>query len=134
MGTERKLARFPDILAPFFELILGRPVVVPDRQFLFPIALSAPGWNHGWDIVIRRGLASLLWFAGWLEGLKSIIAFCRSKIWRGQLVRHVWRVLKLPFVGDVIDAIRVPSVAEWRWGTFWSACLGLKHVVATLGH
>lgn len=134
MGTERKLARFPCILEEFFGLMLGSQVTVPHRTYLFPIALSAPGWNHGWDIVLRRGLASLSWFSDWLEGLKALIAFFRSKLWRGTLCRYIQHQLHKTVIAELIDSVRVPSIAEWRWGTLWSAVEALGPVVETLGH
>ena len=133
MGTERKLARFPDSIADFFTLMLGTAINVPQRLFLFDYALATPGWTHGWDIVLKRTLSSLSWFAPWLDGLKSIIAFCRSLLWRGIMVRHVRHSLGKPIIAAMIDAIRVPSVAEWRWGTLWSAVSNLQPTIHTLG-
>ena len=113
--------------------MLGTAINVPQRLFMFDYALATPGWNHGWDIVLKRSLASLSWFAKFLDGLKSVLAFCRSKLWRGILVRYVRHSMHKPLIAAAIDAIRVPSVAEWRWGTLWTAVCNLKPIVHTLG-
>ena len=62
MGTERKIARLPCLIADFYEIMLEVKVHVPCRLYLFPIAVSSPGWMHGWDVVMQRGLSSLSFF------------------------------------------------------------------------
>ena len=61
MGAERLVAVAPDHLSDFFDIFLGMPGK-PHRAALLPMALQAPGWNHGWDIIMKRGLQSLAWF------------------------------------------------------------------------
>ena len=77
MGTERKIARLPCLISDFYEIMLEvrMPVQLPFRLYLFPLALSSPGWMHGWDVVMQRGLASLSFFPAFLIGIKSMVAF-----------------------------------------------------------
>ena len=76
MGTERLLAGLPDLLPDFFRLILGRvDVILPDRAKLFPFSLSSPGWQHGWDTVLRRALSGLSFFPHWLDGMRALVSF-----------------------------------------------------------
>ena len=62
MGTERKIARSPCLISDFFDIMLERAVQIPFRLYLFPLAVSSPGWMHGWDVAMQRGLASLSFF------------------------------------------------------------------------
>ena len=77
MGTERLIARHSDFLPDFYALILNvrLPPTVTLRSSLFPLAMQSPGWNHGWDIVLKRGLGSLSWRPTFLDSLRSIIKF-----------------------------------------------------------
>ena len=133
MGTERKLARLHDLVPEFYNVMLECKVQVEARLYLFPIAVASPGWMHGWDVVLQRGLSSLSFFSVFLVGFRALVAFCRSKLWRGQLVRHL-KSQGLVVMAQVIDAIRMPSVTEWRWGTLSSACKSLLAVFGTLAH
>ena len=86
MGTERKIARSPCLISDYFDLMLDAPVQIPFRLYLFPLAVSSPGWMHGWDVVMQRSLASLSFFPAFLVGTKALIALFRSKLWKSQLL------------------------------------------------
>ena len=76
MGTERLIARCVDCLPEFFSIMLGVSTLeLPDRSHLFPLALQSPGWMHGWDVILRRGLASLSFFPAWLDGMRALVIF-----------------------------------------------------------
>lgn len=132
MGTERLIARIPNFLEDFYSLLLNVQIKNPiHRQYLLPFAMQSPGWQHGWDIVLKRGMKCLPWFASWLEGMRSIVNFFRAKI----LVEGF--VTKLARTGyhaacAMIQAVSLPSIAEWRWGTLHSACQELSKVLGTL--
>ena len=133
MGTERKIARSPCLISDYFDLMLDAPVQIPFRLYLFPLAVSSPGWMHGWDVVMQRSLASLSFFPSFLIGLKSVIAFFRSKLWKSQLTRDL-KTKKLAAAAEVIQGVSMPSIAEWRWGTLWEACRSLQAVLGTIQH
>ncbi len=84
MGTERKIARIVDLLPEFYNTMLGTNWQVPDRIYLFPLCVASPGWMHGWDIVLQRGLRSLSWFPTFIVGLRALVVFSRTKLWRRQ--------------------------------------------------
>ena len=35
-------------------------------------------------------------------------------------------------IGDMVKALKVPSIAEWRWGTVAAACGALNSIMSTL--
>lgn len=131
MGTERKIATMPDIVVEFYQLLLGCKVSVADRGRLFPMALQSPGWQHGWDLVLQRGLRSLVWFPAWLEGFRATIYFFRTKL----ILNDFCRTLidrALDGIAEMVGSASVPSIAEWRWGTLYLACKAVKKVLQTL--
>ena len=113
--------------------MLERPVQIPWRLYLFPLAIASPGWMHGWDVILQRGLASLPFFSVFLTGLKSLVAFFNSKLWRSQFTRQL-RANKLIAVAQVFEKTALPTIAEWRWGTLWKVCRVLAKVLGTLQH
>ena len=133
MGTERKLARMADIVPEFFTVMLEVKVDIEPRQCLFPIAVASPGWMHGWDIILQRGLSSLSFFTVFLVGFRALVAFCRSKLWRGQLSRHL-KSQGLNVVADMLNNVRMPSIAEWRWTTLAAACRHTLTIISTLAN
>jgi len=69
MGTERKIATLADLVPEFYSVMLGRSelhIAVCSR--LFPVCIASPGWMHGWDIILQRGLRSLTWFHVFIVG------------------------------------------------------------------
>ena len=76
LGTERLLAKQPDILIPFFKWINAYvPKDSKPEKLLFPRVLEAAGWNHLVDGLVRRGLCSLPWFPSVLDSIKAINRF-----------------------------------------------------------
>ena len=90
MGTERKIARLPCLIADFYDVMLEQPVRIPFRMYLFPLAISSPGWMHGWDVVMQRSLASLSFFPAFLLGMKSIVAFFGVSFGKDILLGICW--------------------------------------------
>ena len=130
MGAERLVAVAPDHLSDFFDIFLGMPGK-PHRAALLPMALQAPGWNHGWDIIMKRGLQSLAWFPSCMELLRSIVHFFRC----GLLVQALCKKVEergFPIISSMISKVRIPSIAEWRWGTLHRACKQLSTIMDTL--
>lgn len=116
-GTERKLARFRDMLPDFGWLIKHVGWTRAHRErWMFPYCIQVPGWKHQFDLFIRRGLGDLSFFPGWLAKLKAIVSFLR-------LESNV-NVLKKSFeasgafgLSDMISMAKLPRFADWRWGT-----------------
>ena len=75
MGTERLIHSQPDVLSDFYELMLCTKVACPVQLRMFPNALSMPGWQHGWDLMLRRSLCSLPFFPSFLNGLRAMVSF-----------------------------------------------------------
>ena len=131
MGTERLIARYPDVLNEFYTLLLNVPSSQAVRPSLLPMALQAPGWCHGWDTIMKRGLLSQCWFPSFLESLRSIIHFFRTKLLVEALLKKL-RDQSLTIIAAMLAAVVVPSVAEWRWGTLRGAVTALAAVRDTL--
>jgi len=132
MGAERKIARSHDVLGEFFSEMLRVQTVQQDvRESLLPLALQAPGWNHGWDIVMKRGLLSLPWFAKFLEGLRAVIHFFRTKLLLEALCSKI-KANGFSAIARMLHKIEIPSVADWRWGTLWVACIQLNMILGSL--
>jgi hypothetical protein len=131
MGTERLIARMPDCLKEFWSLLLGIEIDRPLRTFLFPLALQSPGWCHGWDIILKRGLMMNSWFPSWLEGIRAAVYFFRSRLLVEALSK---KIITDGFaaMGQLLDSVRVPSIAEWRWGTLNQACKAIAKVIGSL--
>ena len=90
MGTERLLPRMIDILDLCYEIMLGRPQPsYQQRASLFPSCIAIPGWQHGWDVVLKRSLNSLPFFPSFLDGLRAMVSFFRAKILVELVVRRV---------------------------------------------
>ena len=88
-GTERLIARSPNVLAKFGRL-LGVKWDTADAHgpFLFPRCLQIPGWRHIVDNLIRHGLCACRWFAGFIKPLKLLVAFLRNYGNKVVWVRH----------------------------------------------
>ena len=132
MGTERLIARATNMLPDFYDLILNVkiPAAPPHCTYLFPFAVQAPGWNHGWDIVLKRGLASLSWFPAFLDRLRCLVHFFRTRILVEALARKVSE--SYPVISELIQGVHVVGIAAWRWGTLHTAVSSLDKVIATL--
>ena len=49
-----------------------------------------------------------------------------------QLCKHLREDVQLPVIAEMIEQVRVPSIAEWRWGTLHTAADALAGVLPTL--
>ena len=136
MGTERLLANMPDVVPDFMKLIHPKFL---DRvghvggDFAFPRALQIPGWLHLWDVVLRRGLASLRFFPKWMADMQQLMSFLRSEVVIAQLCKDLV-VLGLPGIAEMLQALKLPTIATWRWKTLGEACRALEPVLETLCH
>ena len=81
MGTERLIHSQPDILPDYFELMHGINVGCPLQARMFPNSLSMPGWQHGWDLMLRRSLLSLPFFPSFIAGLRALFFFFAHPYW-----------------------------------------------------
>ena len=133
MGTERLLYSICDLLPDFFELMFGIVCAIPPQPRLFPNCLCMPGWQHGWDTVLRRGLRSLRFFPTWITMMRGLVNFMRSPLLLDALVRHVCSA-GFPIIAEMLSDCKgkVPSIAEWRWGTLLAAMEALHAILNTL--
>jgi hypothetical protein len=119
LGTERMLASVRNILPQFARqhgLTLAPQPQMRDR--LFEYALPVPGWQHIIDSILRRLLSSQKW---WPTFLKSVKAFCKLiRIHGADLVKELKR-LGVSGAASVVQQVRGPTFAAWRWGTLFRA-------------
>ena len=81
MGVERFIVSMLDMLPLFMQYIdpnWSLPPSAPKYKYLFGNALQAAGWKHKFDLLVRRGLASLYWFPNWLDLFKSVVQLLRD--------------------------------------------------------
>ena len=80
MGTERLIHSQPDVFSYFYGLMLCTKVACPVQLRMFPNALSMPGWQHGWGLMLRRSLCLLPFFPSFLNGLRAMVSFFRAPL------------------------------------------------------
>ena len=115
MGTERNIAKTPIAVLVGFFRHLGCPIFVAlDSPWLFPSALMIPGWKHGIDLLIRKGLWTLPCFPKFIKLLKAVVSFLREDIYN---VSSDLRKRGFPGLADLMDSTSLPSFASWRWET-----------------
>ena len=118
MGVERNIGGMVDMLPEFYHLIDQRfdMDAHPAEGMLFPRCVGIPGWKHGWDNVLQRALSTLRWFPLFLLRLKALVAFLRVPSHLTAIARTLKRA-RLHALSEVIQEVKLPSFAEWRWGT-----------------
>ena len=134
MGVEHKIANMPGLWGEFWLLFEPRKQLRDgegDDDWLFPNCLHCPGWNHTFDLVLRTGLCSLVFFPSFLEKFKAVIAFLRLESNVSVLCQHL-NQRGVAGVAEMLRAARLPKLAAWRWGTLHEACKGLDRFVVTL--
>ena len=62
VGTEGLIANMVDCFAELFQLMCAPAQGLPRRMHTFDLCLQSPGWMHQWDVILKRGFSSLLWF------------------------------------------------------------------------
>ena len=102
------------------------------RTHTFDLCLQSPGWMRHWDVMLKRGFSSLLWFPSWLDGMRALVSFFRLSTMVSQLCKHLREDVQLPVIAEMIEQVRVPSIAEWRWGTLHAAVDAFAGVLPTL--
>jgi hypothetical protein len=130
-GGERLIPNMVDCLPEFLEYLEMPPCSGPEQRHLFPRVIEMPGWKHKFDLLIRRGLSSLLWFPAWLERLKALVAFCRSTLNTETLVGYL-RGLGLKGAAQLFGGLHFPVFAHWRWSTLWRCCKELAKALPLL--
>ena len=130
MGTERKNATMPCMIQEFFVCCIGVQVPALRRRLLFPMCIPSPGWQHGWDLILMRGLRGLGWFPAWLDGIRALISFFRARLLRDSLAKRV-QERGFQAISEMLAAVSVPSIAEWRWHTLHIACGKLSGILST---
>lgn len=131
-GTERMLANMGDAIGPFWQAIAPQSNIRhQDQQFTFPRALEIPGWMHLWDTVLRRGLSSLAWFPAWMIRLQALVAFLRASTVVVQMCKGL-RAAGRGAVAEILERLKLPTIATWRWRTLAEACRALDPILDTL--
>ena len=131
MGTESGIANMVDILPAFFRMIAPGMQTSSPHERLFGRALQVPGWRHLWDNILRRTLASLPWFASWLDSFKAVVGFLRSV----SVVSELSKMFidgGVPAMAEVLRKLRLPHFAAWRWGTLRDCCKGVEPILEPL--
>lgn len=131
-GTERLLTHLPDALPAFWRRLNPRTgQVFGDRTHTFPRALEVPGWCHLWDTVLRRGLRSLDWFPRWFEQMRALISFLRGATVIAQMCKTL-EAAGCGAVASMMQSLKLPSIAVWRWRTLGEACASLSPALDSL--
>ena len=130
-GTERMLANMPDTLGDFWRMMPESGEPPPPRGFTFPRALEVPGWMHLWDTVLRRSLSSLSFFPEWMSRTRALVAFLRSAPLRSQLAKLITSAGR-PAIAEMVLALKLPTIATWRWKTLAEVCRALEPAIQTL--
>jgi hypothetical protein len=129
-GAERLVPAQPDFLIPFLRsLHVPIPTNARAQEFLFPFALSMPGWLHQIDGLIRFGLCSLIWFPFFLKVLKALLRFVREHV---EDIAELLELHGYAGAAQVMRKLKPPSFANWRWKTLHDVCNALEAAVVTL--
>ena len=120
----------PCMIQDFFVCCIGVQVPALRRRLLFPMCIPSPGWQHGWDLILMRGLRGLGWFPAWLDGIRALVSFFRARLLRDSLAKRVQEP-GFQAISEMLAAVSVPSIAEWRWHTLHIACENLSGILST---
>ena len=135
LGTERLIANLQDMRIDFVELLadVGKGISHQyiERDFLFPSCIQTPGWQHCFDLLIRKGLSSLIWFPSWVEKLKAMVWLLRSQVYVDVLLKRC-QEQRWAGIADLLRSAKIPSFAAWRWGTLYLCCKRLRVVLQPL--
>ena len=130
LGTEKDVCDAPDCLLEFLKAIkVHVPVSATRQPYLFANALLLCGWHHLYDSLIRYGLCSMAWFAGFLNQLKVLVKFCRD---HSSAIADIFEQRKLNAVATMIRKIPHTTFAAWRWRKLWKVCRGVGRFFAIL--
>lgn len=99
---------------------------------LFPNSLSSPGWNHRWDLNLRRTFAQLPWFKAWMEQSKGIIELFRDRNAKKRLSDLLKQLGKLSLAATV-KGTTTRAFAKCRWTTLVDCAEDTENAVAALG-
>ena len=130
MGTERKLARAPiAILQNFFRHLGSNIFVATDSPWLFPNALQVPGWKHGIDLLLRRGLWLMPFIPKFMKQVKALVAFLRED---AELLCDHFRSRGLEGLAALLESMTLPTFAAWRWATLDEVCKCVERFATSL--
>lgn len=132
MGTERLLAGMESQVPGLYKLLgYTGPDLRSLSKLTFPRAVHMPGWRHLWDVVIRRGLGSLVFFPAWIGEMRALVSFLRSTVIVGQM-KQMMIANGAHGAAEMLSRLSLPPLATWRWRTLGSACAALEPVFDTL--
>ena len=116
-----------------FFVFLGAhvPRGAAEQKWMFPFALQLIGWNHMWDLVIKTPLCHARWWPGFLDSLKAVNSFLRSKTYLPQLIRTLEESGKFG-LAELLGKLSLPTFAAWRWRTLEHVCVSLNDVLESL--
>ena len=131
-GVERLIADSVNILPDFFWFIRANPPAnTEDHTQLFPRAIKLLGWKHQMDLIIRKGLTSLVWFPVWVSLTTQVVYFLRNVHYLAGLQKKL-NELHLAVLCGQLEALKLPNFAKWRWNTLDFVCVSLNTVVQSL--
>lgn len=135
MGVERLIADKPYFLDIFYDALKPgfHPGPQPEERWMWPNAVVVPGWKHAWDLILQKGLCDLRWFPGWLAKLKAISSFFRIEGNRVATARSM-RTKGMEGLADIVQNMRLPRFADWRWGTLHECMQSLMGFLDSLAN
>ena len=123
LGVAFRIRDSPDFLVPYLRSLGARlPHFAQPERWLLPNAVSAPGWHHIFDGLLRFGLSNLQWFGEHLALIKALVKWLRNH--SDDIVSCLIGVEKRG-AAAIVSCLKLPNFAQWRWKT-------LGHVVASL--
>lgn len=102
-----------------------------EQRWMFPFAVQLIGWMHQWDLVVRIPLSQARWWPSFLESLKAITSFLRSKTYMPCLVRSLQGQGKHA-LANLVGNLSLPTFAAWRWRTLEKVCVELDICLQSL--
>ena len=96
VGTEGLIANMVDCFPELFQLMGAPAQGLPRRTHTLDLCLQSPGWMHQWDVILKRGFSSLLWFPSWFDGMRALVSFFRLSTMVSQLCMHLREDVQLP--------------------------------------
>ena len=90
---------------------------------LFRNAIFIPGWNHGWDNIIKDVVRRWSWWPSFIAGLKACTRFFRVAAYRIAIAVHLRGELSAATLAVLANF--GASFAKWRWQTLHRCLIGM---------
>lgn len=127
-GTERLIA---DCGSPLGAMFSGVAAVGEAPGFLFPNAVRVPGFNHMFDVCVRKVIETHCpWFPAFEADLKTMSKFLGIRSYT-DVLRQVLSDRGLDAYATLLSTSPA-SFAQWRWGTLVRCASGVLERRAAL--